>query len=143
MVVSRISYVLITIYVDLNQRFEPEFKEKIIFRSKSVLMVYAIANYVSRIVVAFFDHKSWLIKKSSDQTLAFLSIFYSVLSVALLGFLSLITYLAIKRTIKNSTGHKINKNLKIISFTLIFTILCFWISIICGHFLFIGNSKTK
>ena len=142
-VVSRIAYLLIIISVDLNQKIEPEAKEKIYKWSKILLAIYSFTNYSSRIIVAFFNHKSWLIEGSSDETLAFLSIFYSATSVLLLSIFSFITYNYIKRTMKNSVGCKINKNLKIFSFTLIFIILCYWVATIYARFFFTGDTKAK
>lgn len=142
-VVTRITYLVIGIFLSLYQDFEIEQKETIEKFCKILLTFYCFVNVFARLIVVCIGDADWMIDGSVSQTLGFLSIFFSVTSVVLICVSVGLTYFQVKKVMRNSLGKSINKNLQIFACVLLFIILCYWASSVIGMYCFIGNAKEK
>ncbi|OMJ72957.1 hypothetical protein SteCoe_28493 [Stentor coeruleus] len=142
-ILSRLAYLFIDIYLSLDPLNYVRTKEKILLTSRIALFIYASINFIIRMVVACSGNQSWMIQSNSIKTLVVLSFIFSVISIFMISFLGLLVYLKVRKVFKTSLGNKIKRNIQIFTGAFIFMISCFWISIAIGKLLNKQTSHVK
>ena len=141
--VSRISFLLIDIGLNIESDVHAFNKQKTILFIKLGFTIYVSLNFLSRLLVACYGNQSWMIASSWSYTLSVLSFIFSIVSISILSACSRWLYIKIKRVLMNSVGQKVNKNLQIFTFVFIFAISCYFVSLIIGKISVHSNDQIK
>ena len=139
-IVSRVSYLIIGIYLGLLNQNKSDRIEKL---CKYLLILFSSINVVIRIVFIVLEDQYWMINGSSNQSEVLFSIIFSTASAMMISISVILTYSEVKKVMHNSLGKKINENLRMLAILLLFIVVCYWgFNILC-RFCFIGNVKIK
>lgn len=130
-IITRFIYLLLDIYFNLGADLELN-DTKTMKNLKICAIFYASTNFVARLIVACFGDRPLMINGSCDDTLYFLSYFFTILSTIFLIISSILAYKKINDVFIKSLGNNIIKNIKFVVFVLLFCIFSYWLSMALG-----------
>lgn len=134
LIVLRVSYLLLQIHFDLSSSIAEQRKVKYLLVIKIIFYVYAFIDFSSRLVLCFMDNEEWMVNGKVHDTITFLAMIYSVITLGISCYMIFLVYFKIKTRFRGYVGDEIRETLIMYAFVYIFCVVLYWVSFIFGAF---------